>query len=963
MEEKLRDSTGTPPPSATVTQSKPPEALPSEQPTSRRRGGGHKRKSASINSGGGSTTQAISSKRQAREKPSPVPFPLIHHNGPFTRARMQPNNNGMSVVEPTERVRIETSMKKEDSIEVIENWEALEAKIEAEYEAIRSRDANVHVVPTHAGWFSWEKIHPLEERMLPSFFNGKSESRTPDIYMDIRNSIIKKFHSNPNAPIELKDLAELTVGELEARKEVMEFLDYWGLINYHPFPSNGSDTLGPDSGANASADADEPGKTDSLVEKLFRFETEQSRTPVVPRINLATPAMSSGLVPDNVVAEELMKSDEPSVDYHCNSCSADCSRRRYHCQKQADFDLCAECFNNGKFGSDMSPSDFILMEPAESGGASGGKWTDQETLLLLEAIEIFRDNWSEIAEHVATKTKAQCILHFVQMPIEDAFFNHGDETDATPKENGCPVSGNTDTSASKIDQQKDTSAPKDIIEKTESPGDANDNQSSCCPMEISKPDEEDNKSDVEPEDGESCALKALREAFEVVGSHPLPGERLSFAEAGNPVMTMAAFLARLVEPNIAAASVRSLLKSLSGNSSEQLAARHCFRLEDPPDNNKESVDSEGAAAETIGLQGQKNEDLHAEKQKVEKSDPVVSEISSQNDDDDNENKDSATEELKLVLSPSNELADRSSDTGKEPEEMINQEEGHTAPVIESSSPDLPDEQSKKNAEESAISTSMVELPPNAAKESGNGASTVGTSQTKDPPKDGGKLSNSGKEETEQLVAPNSVTEKEENTGIEEAKECGHDKREPLAKEAKECDNENKENSVTKDHLPIDKLKRAAVTAVSAAAVKAKLLADQEEGHIRELAALLIEKQLHKLETKLAFFNDMENVAMRVKEQLDRSKQRLLHERAQIIATRLGMSASSTRPMSQSLPPNRVPTVPNSVSRTFMGMTSLRPPISRPMMSTNPTSGSFTSGTMTGNSMQTNSDKLSFVGRK
>lgn len=80
-------------------------------------------------------------------------------------------------------------------------------------------------------------------------------------------------------------------------------------------------------------------------------------------------------------------------------------------------------------------------------------------------------------------------------------------------------------------------------------------------------------------------------------------------------------------------------------------------------------------------------------------------------------------------------------------------------------------------------------------------------------------------------------------GIDEAKECGNDEREPSVKEAKACDNENKENSVTKDDLPIDKLKRAAVTAVSAAAVKAKLFADQEEDHIRELAALLIEKQV------------------------------------------------------------------------------------------------------------------------
>ncbi|CAI9765518.1 unnamed protein product [Fraxinus pennsylvanica] len=980
MEENRRDSTGTPPPVTAVTQSKPPEAPPSDQPNSRRRGGGHKRKSASINISSGLSSHAISSKRQTREKPTAVPFPLIHHNGPFTRARVQPNNNGVSV-EPTERVRLEASVMIEERIEVNGNWEALEAKIKADYEAIRSRDANVHVVPIHAGWFSWTKIHPLEERMLPSFFNGKSESRTREIYTEIRNSIIKNFHSNPNAQVELKDLAELTVGELDARQEVMEFLDYWGLINYHPFPHNGSDTVDPDSeaNANASAEADEPGKAGSLVEKLFRFETEQSRTPVVPRFNLGTQALSSGLFPESVAAEELGKSEGPSVEYHCNSCSADCSRRRYHCQKQADFDLCADCFNNGKFDSDMSPSDFILMEPAEVGGASGGKWTDQETLLLLEAIEIFRDNWSEIAEHVATKTKAQCILHFVQMPIEDAFFNHGDETDATPEENGCPLSSNTDTSASKIDQNEDTSAHKDIGEKTGNLGNTNDNQASC-PMEISNPDEKDNKSDVNPEDGESCALKALREAFEAVGFHPSPAERLSFAEAGNPVMTVAAFLARLVEPNIAAASVRSFLKSLSENStSEQLAARHCFRLEDPPNNNKNSVDSEGAAAETIGLEGQKDEDLHVEKQKVEKYDPVAGEISSQNDENDNKNQNSATEEQKLVVSPSNEHADKSSDSGEHPERMINQEEAETDPMIESSNPDLPDELLQKKAEGSAISTSMIELPPNAAKESGNETSTGETSQSKDPPKDGDELSNSGMEETEQLVEPNSVTEKQENTGVEEAKECGNDKGEPSVKEAKEhgndkressmkeakaCDNENKEDKVTKVNLPIDKLKQAASTALSAAALKAKLLAGQEEDHIRELAALLIEKQLHKLETKFAFFSDMENVTVRVKEQLDRSKQKLLHERAQIIATRLGISASSARPISQSLPTNRVGmTVSNSVSRTFMGMTSLRPPISRPMMTLNPTSGSFTPAMMAGSSVQTNPDKLSSVGTK
>lgn len=37
-------------------------------------------------------------------------------------------------------------LKKKES-----EWESMEAEIEAEFKAIRSRDANAHVVPTHCG--------------------------------------------------------------------------------------------------------------------------------------------------------------------------------------------------------------------------------------------------------------------------------------------------------------------------------------------------------------------------------------------------------------------------------------------------------------------------------------------------------------------------------------------------------------------------------------------------------------------------------------------------------------------------------------------------------------------------------------------------------------------------------------------------------------------------------------------
>lgn len=200
------------------------------------------------------------------------------------------------------------------------------------------------------------------------------------------------------------------------------------------------------------------------------------------------------------------------------------------------------------------------MEPGEVPGLSGGKWTDQETLLLLEALELYKENWSEIAEHVATKTKAQCILHFVQMPIEDSFLDLNDNIDSHSKETANPSSAQKDL------PQKDSLAPKDAAQATEGVTPAKDDQSPTSPKETSKEEtkeekssqdaskpedvndtkasqetskqEEESASKDSPETGEDCAMKALKEAFEAVGYPLAPDGPISFAEVGNPVMAM-----------------------------------------------------------------------------------------------------------------------------------------------------------------------------------------------------------------------------------------------------------------------------------------------------------------------------------------------------------------------------------------------------------------------------------------
>lgn len=104
---------------------------------------------------------------------------------------------------------------------------------------------------------------------------------------------------------------------------------------------------------------------------------------------------------------------------------------------QVDVYLCCNCFHEGRYVVGHSSVDFIRVDSTKDyADLDGENWTDQETLLLLEAMEIYNENWNEIAEHVGTKSKAQCILHFLRLPVEDGLL----ENIEVP---GIPLSSNS----------------------------------------------------------------------------------------------------------------------------------------------------------------------------------------------------------------------------------------------------------------------------------------------------------------------------------------------------------------------------------------------------------------------------------------------------------------------------------------------------------------------------------------
>lgn len=91
--------------------------------------------------------------------------------------------------------------------------------------------------------------------------------------------------------------------------------------------------------------------------------------------------------------------------------------------KDQRYDLCSLCFQEGRFPSSTTAADYTKLENERyrSLGDRESPWSDAETLLLLEGLEMFDENWDSVADHVGTRTREECVMKFLQLEIEDKY--------------------------------------------------------------------------------------------------------------------------------------------------------------------------------------------------------------------------------------------------------------------------------------------------------------------------------------------------------------------------------------------------------------------------------------------------------------------------------------------------------------------------------------------------------------
>jgi len=107
-------------------------------------------------------------------------------------------------------------------------------------------------------------------------------------------------------------------------------------------------------------------------------------------------------------------SDVRLGQYHCDFCRKDITGVvRIRCAVCTDFDLCLECFSCGAHVFPHRPDHDYRVISAVKTPIFSPIWGADEELLLLEGIEMCGfGNWSDIADHVGTKTKLQCEQHY-----------------------------------------------------------------------------------------------------------------------------------------------------------------------------------------------------------------------------------------------------------------------------------------------------------------------------------------------------------------------------------------------------------------------------------------------------------------------------------------------------------------------------------------------------------------------
>ena len=339
-----------------------------------------------------------------------------------------------SVVAPVQPAAepVAPTLPTDSAPEAAENTER--KRLEDDARAYLVEQTHEVVIPSYSAWFDMTEVHELERKSVPEFFNGRNRSKTPTVYKDYRDFMINTYRLNPVEYLTVTACRRNLAGDVCAIMRVHAFLEQWGLINYQINPDTRPSSIGPPFTGHFRVIADTPRGLQPFqpapasrkssgrpLEQTDAAINTADRTVSEAQLELRRNVYSApGAASTSTTDARNGAIDGSNNTFNCYSCGVDCSRVRFHGLKQEKYDLCPNCYNEGRFPSTSHSGDFVRLESG-SIKQEQDDWSDQETLLMLEALEMYDEDWIKVAQHVGTRTKEQCVMHFLQLPIEDAY--------------------------------------------------------------------------------------------------------------------------------------------------------------------------------------------------------------------------------------------------------------------------------------------------------------------------------------------------------------------------------------------------------------------------------------------------------------------------------------------------------------------------------------------------------------
>ncbi|KAI0688408.1 SWIRM-domain-containing protein [Cytidiella melzeri] len=327
--------------------------------------------------------------------------------------------------------------------------EATRQKLDEQARKYLAEQAHEVIVPSYAAWFDMSKIHPVERRALPEFFNSRNRSKTPAIYKDYRDFMINTYRLRPSEYLTVTACRRNLAGDVCAIMRVHAFLEQWGLINYQIDPEQRPAALAPPFTGHFRIILDTPRGLQSLHTgtRPTNHPNASGASGATKSASSSTPAsleLRSSIYQTTAKAARQISSEDAAVltngstmghhsgrdvKHQCDTCGVDCTPVRYYSLKVKDFELCPPCYLDGRFPSSMFSGDFVKLTQAPgsngvhhgTGAEMEADWSDQEVLRLLEGVEMYDDDWSEIERHVGSRSAQQCIRKFLELPIEDPY--------------------------------------------------------------------------------------------------------------------------------------------------------------------------------------------------------------------------------------------------------------------------------------------------------------------------------------------------------------------------------------------------------------------------------------------------------------------------------------------------------------------------------------------------------------